>query len=341
MKDLIKNAYEKDAEVYVGGFGFLPPNPIDFSSDRIRKYASIFSLLLIVRFLLNRISIYPATVFFDLIGATISTSNDGYFVASSSTVLFIELIVSIVFFAGMLLVGYFLDRDFYKSQNLFKKFDKPFFCQALIITLTFWVVANVTAYILEDLFRLIGIINLPMFQVMYLDENFLKFDVVSLLVITFLQELFFRGIVLFRLREFGDRFAIFITSLLFAIYPMDLLHSVKWFILSLALSYFTIKSGSLLLAIAVRFICSFGLQFVQIWVSFLDADAKYAVFVLLGVASLLAGLLTFFKLDFHLYEPDDGLAHLDKSFIFVTNAFFVILVVITIFQAQEVLQFVG
>lgn len=76
-------------------------------------------------------------------------------------------------------------------------------------------------------------------------------------------------------------------------------------------------------------------------VSFLDADTKYAVFVLLGVASLLAGLLTFFKLDFNLQEPDDGLAHSDKSFIFVTNAFFVILVVITIFQAQEVLQFVG
>lgn len=338
MKELIEEAYEEEAEVYLGGFGFLPPNPRNMIEERIKKCSMTFCLLTIGYLALNWLLSYPMSIFLTVIGVPIV----GDVVEFSTAVEFLlKEFNDFVSFAIILFVGYRINKSFYKEAVLFKKItDYKFLIGGMCLTTSFWVVANLVAIILEDFSRIIGVINAPQFEPIFISENISRYSVITLIFMTVLQEIFFRGVVLFKLREFGDTCAIVCSSLLFALLANELLLVVKWFILGLPLGYLTLKSSNVKTAIILRLVCSLGLQFVQILLAIVGDDLTYTVVVLVGVSSMLFGLLAYFRLDVKLVEPDDNYKASDKVLCFVLTSPFVIFAVLSILKAQLVLQFI-
>ena len=81
---------------------------------------------------------------------------------------------------------------------------------------------------------------------------------VSILNITLVpalfEELTFRGIVLGSLRPYGDRFAILVSALLFALMHRNMVQLPNALLLGLALGYFLVKTNSIFTSMTIHFI---------------------------------------------------------------------------------------
>lgn len=94
-------------------------------------------------------------------------------------------------------------------------------------------------------------------------ESFL--NIVSVCVIPALvEEFLFRGIVLGKLRFFGESFALFMSSMLFALMHGNIIQIPFAFIVGLSLAFITIKTNSILPCIIVHFLINFRSVFVSI-----------------------------------------------------------------------------
>ena len=67
-----------------------------------------------------------------------------------------------------------------------------------------------------------------------------------------LEETLFRGMILPRLRPWGDRFAVVVSALLFAIFHMNLVQGIPAFFMGLALGLVAVRSGSVLPGILIH-----------------------------------------------------------------------------------------
>lgn len=83
-------------------------------------------------------------------------------------------------------------------------------------------------------------------------QSQILFFIFELILIPALTELFFRGMILQLFRQFGDNFAILISSLAAACCYHEMSKIFFIFILSMALGVFTVKSGSVFPAIAAK-----------------------------------------------------------------------------------------
>ena len=84
--------------------------------------------------------------------------------------------------------------------------------------------------------------------------DFVLYIVFDLIILPFLSELFFRGAMFAVLRQFGDAFAIIMTSLTAAMLTQDLREFPIIFIISIVASYGMLRSGTIFTAVAVRII---------------------------------------------------------------------------------------
>lgn len=87
-------------------------------------------------------------------------------------------------------------------------------------------------------------------------DNILNVIAVSV-VPPLVEEFLFRGILLGKLRKFGDSPALFLSSMLFALMHGNIIQIPFAFIVGLALGFLTVKTGSILPSIVVHFIVNF------------------------------------------------------------------------------------
>lgn len=130
----------------------------------------------------------------------------------------------------------------------------PLIMAALTISLT----ADFLTDLLQNSFAVFGVennVNLSV-ESKTLIENIVNIIAVSVIP-PLVEEFLFRGIVLGKLRIFGDAFALFLSSALFAIMHGNIIQIPFAFIVGLALAFLTIKTNSLLPAIVVHFIVNF------------------------------------------------------------------------------------
>lgn len=130
----------------------------------------------------------------------------------------------------------------------------PLIMAALTISLT----ADFLTDLLQNSFAVFGVennVNLSV-ESKTLIENIVNIIAVSVIP-PLVEEFLFRGIVLGKLRIFGDAFALFLSSALFAIMHGNIVQIPFAFIVGLALAFLTIKTNSLLPAIVVHFIVNF------------------------------------------------------------------------------------
>ena len=124
-----------------------------------------------------------------------------------------------------------------------------------------------------------------------------------------LQEILFRGAVLFPLRRFGDGFAVIISAVLSAVSADSPLTAVYAFAFGLAAGYFTVRSGSVLPALAARLI--FELLVIGVRFSFGMLAGGWTDILILAVA--LAILISAVVAYFYYVKADPNAFRLANS----------------------------
>ena len=158
------------------------------------------------------------------------------------------------------------------------------------------VVANIIASYIMNFLMLLGIPQPPMPDTLTrtplsLGLNLLIFAVLPAL----LEEMVFRGYVLRTLRPYGDRTAILVSSLLFALMHGNVLQVPFAFIVGLVLGYVAVQTDNIWLAVVIHFgnnAMSTVLQYLQIGMSAEDQNRMTTlVFCVLALVGLLALIL--------------------------------------------------
>ena len=176
-------------------------------------------------------------------------------------------------------------------------------------------------------------------------------NIVSVCVIPALvEEFLFRGIVLGKLRAFGDSFAMFMTSMAFALMHGNIVQIPFAFIVGLSLAFITIKTDSLLPAVIIHFIVNFRSVIVSVITdnNILTEDTLNLIYILLSFALIALGIASaailsrrrnFFKFE---QKPDIPFrGALRASILSVGMIFFIINCVLTTIQTVSLSSLFG
>ncbi|MCR5653703.1 MAG: CPBP family intramembrane metalloprotease, partial [Ruminococcus sp.] len=164
----------------------------------------------------------------------------------NTVVLLIDIIVSII---SLFLVGiiYCMFSSTRLSDVIKVKWVKLSLAVPLIlISLTISFTADYLAEALQGAFSIFGIensVNLSTKSHSLLD-NILNIVAVSIIP-PLVEEFLFRGILLGKLRAFGDSFALFFSTMLFSLMHGNIVQIPFSFIVGLTLAFVTIKTDSL------------------------------------------------------------------------------------------------
>ncbi len=174
---------------------------------------------------------------------------------SNSLMSLLQLIASIT---GMFIIGLFyclLSKTSLNEVLPFKKVKPDLMIKTVVMALAVVFVANyLTDYFVQgmSLFGLHNNVSMS-FESHNVVDNILY--IISVAIIPALTEEFaFRGIILHKLRKYGDAYAVFISALLFGLLHGNIVQIPFAFTVGIAVGFITIKTGSILPAIIVHFL---------------------------------------------------------------------------------------
>lgn len=108
----------------------------------------------------------------------------------------------------------------------------------------------------------------------------------------FFEEFAFRGVILARLRKFGDGFAILISAILFGVMHGNFVQAPFAFILGLALGYFYVLTGSIWVSVAIHFFNNLLSGLLMIFTEGLTDNSLIFVNTIYLTTVLLLGLIS-------------------------------------------------
>jgi len=153
-----------------------------------------------------------------------------------------------------------------------------------------------------------------------------------------LEEMVFRGVIMQSLRRYGDGFALVVSALLFAFCHGNLVQGPPAFLMGLAIGYFVLRTGSLLmgiiihfannaLAVAVEYINYYGSDIANV----LTNNLLFLIYLVLPAISM--ALLVFkYPNMFRVAPSNYPLAESQKYALFFTSVLPIVYIVITIFS---------
>lgn len=264
----------------------------------------------------------------------------------TTSLLLLDVLASIV---GLFIVGLFYCwfsktslGDIIKIKWVNLSLAVPLVLMALTVSFT----ADYLTDLLQNSFAVFGVennVNLSV-ESHTLIENIVNIVAVSVIP-PLVEEFLFRGVVLGKLRFFGDAFALFLSSALFAIMHGNIIQIPFAFIVGLVLAFLTIKTNSLLPAMVVHFIVNFRSVMISILLDNKAIDENvlnniylislFVVFVL-GIisAAILSRKKNFFKLN---SREDIPFREAVKSSMFSAGIIvFIIYSVLTTFQTISI-----
>lgn len=154
---------------------------------------------------------------------------------------------------------------------------------------------NVVGTVTDKLFSLIGINNVQG-QIPRDAGALITMFLGSVLLAAVAEEILFRGAVMDALNGFGDKTKIFLSALLFALMHCNLLQIPYSFVAGAIISAFSVRTGSLLYAIAIHFTANavtYAFTLVRVFSSKKTAEfASDIAFLVFALASL-AGIAYF------------------------------------------------
>jgi membrane protease YdiL (CAAX protease family) len=163
---------------------------------------------------------------------------------------------------------------------------------------------------------------------------------ISVVAPTIFEEAMFRGVMLQSLRRFGDNFAVWVTSILFALIHGNLLQSPYALLLGLVMGYFVVRSGSIWPAVIIHFINNLIVFVMEIVGAHGGQLLHEFVSVTLFITSIILGITGIIYMKsrygalFFLKRGDYPLAEGQKHFAFFTAGFVLAATVIAVIEMR-------
>ena len=247
----MNNSYEQPTHSKQSGeYYYTPPAPPAefYEKAAIKRSGKKVGLSLIFFF--------ASTLFVSVaLGIVLGALGKQALASDKFFVLFVNLLATTVGFLGG---GLFLKKQL-KEKNLIS-FAAPkngSFFPLVIMGLGFCYVANMAVSLLANNLSFLGELKGGEIDMPSGPLGF-AFTVLSVAVFpAFLEEFFFRGVLLGTLSKFGKPFAIFTSSLLFGLIHGNLVQIPFAFLVGIILSFAVLESGSIWTGIVIHFLNNF------------------------------------------------------------------------------------
>lgn len=206
-----------------------------------------------IGFLLASITlmIYATTYFFAFIPVIFGIN----ILENNTIILFSSAIASItsMFFTSILYL--YLSNTNFNNTIKTSKVKLNDLLKYISIGLSACMVANYLTTILQNVLSFVGVESSYNSDIITnnLPENILYFLTIAIIP-PIVEEFAFRGVVLGKLRKYGDNFAILVSAIMFGLIHGNLQQAPAGFVIGLVLAFITIKSSSLLPAIIIHFL---------------------------------------------------------------------------------------
>ncbi|MFZ2537837.1 MAG: CPBP family intramembrane glutamic endopeptidase [Oscillospiraceae bacterium] len=333
---------------YINGLGFVDTNQSKTMFSLIRGSSNIVCFCTLLFFFLQKAFILPTTYFVYFLGANIQINYlTGLIVStpfSRTTILFLANFAALFISAFLCFIA---NRRQISCAKIFKLPYNDITSLSCPITITVGLLGMVLGLLASKLFAAWGLIFTaslpPITSLAPLTFYALFFGI----LLAILEEVFFRGIILTSLRQFGDGFAIIATSILFALWSGGIAEFILYFFLSLPLCYFTIRSGSIYTPIINRVLFKLIVFAFSLALGTLEQSLSLVIILLSSILIFLfAGyaFVTFIKTDrkaFYLRPAKDKLSLSVKISMFSSGIVFILLVCFQLIRIVESTQIIG
>lgn len=318
-------AYVKDVreKTYVDGKGFVSDGPDKAERKALGNCFKLVAMLMIFSQLLTLIEYF---VIAHVKGVSFYSFNFFDYSSNVDKVSFDVLIISCVINILRLLVpiiAFFFVTKMPLSVALPKSKVKDY--ELAVVAISFMLMVTIMGrtanFALGKLFESVG---LGYSDFMVLDTTDAATTVVyaicEFIITPVLMEILFRGIILQLFRQFGDMFAVSMACIMNVLYFNDFTTIGYSLLSAVIVGLFTLRSGSIYTAIAMRISTRLVIMVVSIGISYLDTDTALFVEEIVSLTIISFALSTYNKMVSHKpwdFNVTDSYTHLSTKSKFV------------------------
>lgn len=239
----------QDSVTYVAGLGFLSVCSTRVTLSAIRRNANLICLFLTLYLLSKNLLSLPLTYLVSYLGLPVQINP--YTGMIYTTIFIKELIGSLSALSALFittLACWLASRRALHGKRVFSKPYAGVTSLAVPVIVASSLLGALLSGIFHELTSFFGII-------LYTNPGYPELPLLSFgnsFFYILLSEILFRGILLARLRRFGDSFAVLAVSLICAFFSSGPVEAISAFLLGLSAGYFTIRSGGEPLALFDR-----------------------------------------------------------------------------------------
>ncbi len=239
---------------YVYGEGYVDKKPAHAEKKTLLKCCLLLGITMLVMLAVDVANMLTVRYYFDL--------NDGADIYYSDFYTHQPIDAEIVMFVAAfnllkyivpILVFKFLSRLPVKVMLPMAKGSVKIGAFGVLIMLVVMAIGRIGNFVLAHLFALVNI-DSTYYDYIYTENQavMLVFFIVQCIIAPILMEILFRGLILQTFRQFGDLFAIIITGFVNCLCYYSFSQIVYIFCASLVVGLFTIRTGSIYTAFAMR-----------------------------------------------------------------------------------------
>lgn len=221
----------------------------------------------------------------------------------------------------------------------------------IIIALTVSFTSDYLADLLQSSFSVFGLENgIELNTESTTPVNFLLNIIAVSVVPPLVEEFVFRGVLLGKLRRFGDGFAVLMSSVIFGLIHENLVQIPFAFIVGLALAFTTVKCGSVVPAIIVHFIVNFRATLISSLIDnkVISEEILNIIYIVFLIVVFILGIVSAYRLSkkegFFSLESNPDYPFGESLGAFIGNGgmiCFLVIVVINTISTTSLFSFLG
>lgn len=246
-------AENKKESVYIDGRGFIANSAVDAEKKVLADIFYYIGLALLVWIVLDNFIVKIVISVFDLLGVDIHNNYFSSVIYGGNTEIVITIIVTTLI--KVLVPFLFLHFKFRlpaKVEFMGSMNNPMALMGAIAMTLIICTATSVpVAYTSESKEVYEFFKNIQTDVSVWDSQEFMVYTIFDIVITSIVSEIFFRGAMFAVMRQFGDIFAIAVTSVITMLLSQDLQTMPAVLLISLAASYGMLASGTLFTSIAV------------------------------------------------------------------------------------------
>lgn len=248
-----KNVRER---VYIDGKGFVNDDAVKKERETLSNIFSVIGKAMLIWVVIDSIVGKLIIQFLSIIGVDVHNNFFSTAIYGGSMEIVLSIIAVTIIKLGV--TAFYLHNSFKmpgKVEFMGHMNHPSGLFGAIALTLVVCTIVNLpTAYSndTKDIYIFFKSVNADV--AVWNQSEFLIYTIFDVVILSVITEIIFRGAMLGVLRQFGDVFAILITSLTAALLTQDLKEMVTVFVISVVASWGILKTGSLFTAVSVSIV---------------------------------------------------------------------------------------